>query len=644
MTRWRGGRTGPLSVVSALHGVVADYMRPDSEVPKPDELDFASRFTTLLALAALFIPFFVYEFIATGNTPAAIALLITACVMIASACVYKWTGWQGAARDMFLGGLCIFLLWEASFFDTIYSPGTVWFGVLAVVAILLGSLRAGAGWIAVGLAGIAGTYLFTGDRDAFTLITSPGYELLFTVSVSGMIFATFLFVAIIDAGRSDAHARLVSANARNRRLAERDELTGLFNRRALSNLLEDLLVSQSRETAVIFMDLDGFKDVNDTYGHDIGDALLQEIAESLQAMSERAGATVARLGGDEFAVVVSGPDAAMKSDKIAQDMLEAVAAPFDLSGRRANVGVSMGLATSGPGIDATELMRQADVALYAAKNSGRMRICRYNRELDAVRTRRRKIAALLAKALQAGDLQVHYQPIVGSKSLAITGVEALARWTTTNGEVVQPDEFISIAEEAGVIDQLGLFVLERACRDWTGWPDITVAVNLSPVQFRSPTLIDDVVSILAKTGFEPCRLELEVTEGYLIEHRERAQPVIGKLRQQGIRVVLDDFGSGYSSIGYLRQYEFDRLKIDRSLVTNVAVDETARSIIQAVAILARSLSLSLTAEGVEDEETARLLRLAGCDRLQGYCFGRPQPRANLAPMINPKAGAANSTS
>ncbi len=619
-------------------------MRPDSEVPKPDELDFASRFTTLLALAALFIPFFVYEFIATGNTPAAIALLITACVMIASACVYKWTGWQGAARDMFLGGLFIFLLWEASFFDTIYSPGTVWFGVLAVVAILLGSLRAGAGWIAVGLAGIAGTYLFTGDRDAFTLITSPGYELLFTVSVCGMIFATFLFVAIIDAGRSDAHARLVSANARNRRLAKRDELTGLFNRRALSNLLEDVLVSQSRETAVIFMDLDGFKDVNDTYGHDIGDALLQEIAESLRAMSERAGATVARLGGDEFAVVVSGTDAAMKSDKIAQDMLEAVAAPFDLSGRRANVGVSMGLATSGPGIDATELMRQADVALYAAKNSGRMRICRYNRELDAVRTRRRKIAALLAKALQAGELEVHYQPIVGSKSLAITGVEALARWTTTNGEVVQPDEFISIAEEAGVIDQLGLFVLERACRDWTGWPDITVAVNLSPVQFRSPTLIDDVVSILAKTGFEPCRLELEVTEGYLIEHRERAQPVIGKLRQQGIRVVLDDFGSGYSSIGYLRQYEFDRLKIDRSLVTNVAVDETARSIIQAVAILARSLSLSLTAEGVEDEETARLLRLAGCDRLQGYCFGRPQPRANLAPMINPKAGAANSTS
>ena len=637
----RGARQGPLSFVSALHRAVANYIRPDGETATSDGHDFASRFTTLLALASLFVPFFVFEFTATGNAPAAIALSVSALVMAVAAFVYKRTGSRAGARDLFLGGLFVFLVWEASFFGTIYSPGTVWFGVMAVVAILLGSIRAASWWLMIGTAGIFGTFLLADDPNVTGLITSQSYELLFAVSVCAMIFAVFLFVAIIDAGRSDAHARLAAANAVNRRLAERDELTDLFNRRALRNLLDVAMIDGSQEVAVLFTDLDGFKDINDTYGHHVGDRLLQKIAASLLDLGDKRGAHSARLGGDEFAVVISGPDAAAKSEAMCRDILELAAAPIEVDGRSATVGMSIGIAIAAEGVDAAELMRRADVALYSAKNGGRMRACRYGVELDTIRSRRRATAALLERSIADGEIEVHYQPLVRSRTGAIAGVEALARWTTPNGEAVSPDEFIPIAEESGLIDRLGLFVLERACRDWAAWPDLSLAVNLSPVQFRSPTLIEDVLGILTRTGIEPSRLELEVTEGYLIENRERAQPLIAELRRLGIRVALDDFGSGYSSIGYLRHYDFDGLKIDRTLVTNMVRDETARSIIQVVAILARSLSLELTAEGVEDEDTARLLRLAGCDRLQGFHFGRPQPRALVAQMIEAHEGYAS---
>lgn len=620
-----GARRGPLSFVTVLHGAVADYLRPDGETATSDGHDFASRFVTLLAIASLFVPFFLFEFVVTGNAPAAIALSVASLVMMTAAFVYKLTGSRAGARDLFLGGLFVFLVWEASFFDTIYSPGTVWFGVLAVVAILLGSIRAASWWLIIGVAGIVGTFLLTGGSDVTSLVVSQSYELLFAVSVCGMVFAMFLFVAIIDAGRSEAHLRLEAVNARNRRLAERDELTDLFNRRALRSLLDDALRGGEQEAAVLFADLDGFKDVNDTYGHHVGDKLLKRIASSLRDISDRRGANAVRLGGDEFALIIPGPDAIAKSDAIGSELLELAAAPIEIDGRQASVGMSIGVAFASDGMDAEELIRRADVALYSAKNGGRMRACSYSEELDASRSRRRVIASSLERSLANNEIEVHYQPIVRSRTGAITGIEALARWTMTNGEAVSPEEFISIAEESGLIDRLGLFVLERACRDWAGRPDLSLAVNLSPVQFRSPTVVEDILSVLKRTGVEPSRLQLEVTEGYLIENRERAQPVIAELRRFGIRVALDDFGSGYSSIGYLRHYEFDCLKIDRTLVTNMARDETARSIIQAVAILSRSLSLELTAEGVEDEDTARLLRLAGCDHLQGYHFGRPQP-------------------
>ncbi|MBO6538707.1 MAG: diguanylate cyclase, partial [Rhizobiaceae bacterium] len=220
--------------------------------------------------------------------------------MLAAALVYKLTANRAGARDLFLGGLFVFLVWEATFFDTIYSPGTVWFGVMAVVGILLGSIRAASWWLVIGMAGIFGTFLLTGDSDVSTLITSPSYELLFTVSVGGMIFSTFLFVAMIDAGRSKAQRRLETANAKNRRLAERDELTDLFNRRALRDLLDHATSGETKEVAVLFTDLDGFKEVNDTFGHHVGDNLLQKIAESLREISKRSGAEAARLGGDEF--------------------------------------------------------------------------------------------------------------------------------------------------------------------------------------------------------------------------------------------------------------------------------------------------------------------------------------------------------
>lgn len=641
--RSKGETTSPLNFVSKLHARAAGFFRQEDEAQTTDGHDFASRFVTLLALAGLFVPFYLIEFTVSGHPTAAFALLVTCSIFAGSALVYKTTGRQGTARDLFLTGLVAFLVWEADFFGTVYSPGTVWFGVLPVTAILLGSLRASVVWLIIAIAGIAGTYMLTSERGAVDLVTSDRYTVLYTVSACGMLFATFLFVVIVDSGRAEAHSRLELASAMHRRQAERDELTGLFNRRALEGVLDFVMVKTEHDAAAIFCDLDGFKDVNDTYGHHIGDRLIQKIGASLSRICERHAAVPARLGGDEFAIVVPGPGAMERASAIGNEMLDLVAAPLELNGRSAVVGISMGVAIASSGIDSAELMRRADIALYEAKNSGRMRVCHYRCELDSARARRRSLALKLEKALADSAIDVHYQPIVCAKSFQVTGVEALARWTTDTGEAVSPEEFVPIAEESGLIDKLGLAVLERACEDAAFWPSLDVAVNVSPLQFRSATLVEDISSVLTRTGMEPGRLELEVTEGYLIEHRERAQPIIAALRAKGIRIALDDFGTGYASIAYLRQYQFDRLKIDRSLARHIVDDDASRSIVQAISILAKSLSMKLTGEGAETEETARLFFLAGCDRLQGYWFGKPQPAEQIALLLGSDGATGTGT-
>jgi predicted signal transduction protein with EAL and GGDEF domain len=311
------------------------------------------------------------------------------------------------------------------------------------------------------------------------------------------------------------------------------------------------------------------------------------------------------------------------------DALAIVGAPIEIEGRHADIGISIGMALADKSVDAMELLHRADVAMYEAKRSGRSRACVYDASLASARERRIELAEELRLALDEEGIGVAYQPIVDAKTRKLTGVEALSRWTRDNGKSVPPDEFIPIAEEYGLINELGLHVLRNAARNAANWPDLKLSVNLSPAQFRCSTLVEDILSVLREAGFPPERLELEVTEGWLIDNEERAQPIITAPQSVGITIALDDSGTGYSSIGYLRKYQFSRLKIDRSLVKELIIDQKAQSIIQAAVLLARGLSLDVTAEGVEKEEEARILHLIGCSNLQGYYFGKPQSALDI---------------
>jgi diguanylate cyclase (GGDEF)-like protein len=610
---------GIISFVKNGHRRLSDLVRPSGQ-SGGEKHDLNGRFAILLGLSGVFIPFFVMQFTFTGYPEAAGMMAFTGLLMLTSFWVYKTTGRLAVARDMFLGSLYGFLIWEAAYYDTVYSPGSLWFVVMPVVSVLLGSPRASACWLLAALAALALIFFMSGEGAGHPAYMTDQFRILYSVSLGSMIVAVVSFVLIVDAARAEAHKSLESANAANRDLAERDELTGLFNRRALLERINTRMQQQSRleEIAILVADLDGFKDINDTYGHHVGDRVIQDVSSKLSALCEDGNTILARLGGDEFAIFMSGEGCVEKAHGFAQAALEITQTPIEIDGRATMLGISLGLGTAGASVDAAELMRRADVAMYEAKHQGKNRLCRYRDEIDGARAKRLDLAKELDQALSDRLIEVHYQPIVDSRTRGMTGVEALARWTAPSGEAVHPDEFISIAEESGIINRLGLYVLEKACRDAAAWPGLTLSVNLSPVQFRSPTLVGDILQVLNRTGFPAARLELEMTEGYLIEHRERALPVIEALRAEGIRIALDDFGSGYSSIGYLRQYRFDRLKIDRSLVNGMLRDEAATNILQAIALLAQSLTLDLTAEGVETDEQAQLLQLTGCSSLQGY--------------------------
>ena len=454
------------------------------------------------------------------------------------------------------------------------------------------------------------------------------------LAIAGMI-ACMIFLTGFSGRLS---SRLQRSESQAWAIAHRDTLTSLPNRLAATTRLDAKLNDPGHgvngDVTVILADLDGFKEVNDTYGHQVGDQLLKGVAAGLEIIAAKFSASLSRLGGDEFAVIIDGEHSRRRAEDISRASLDFLADPFDLDGRVVRIGMSIGIATSSDlAVSSSELMRRADVAMYTAKERGKNQYCEYQPDLDVLRNSRIAMAAQLEKALAAHRIEVAFQPIVDAKSHRISGVEALARWQQPVGQWVPPDVFIKVAEEFGQIDELGNQVLTFACREAASWHDINLSVNISPAQFRNPAFVDNVLAIVDHSGLPRGRLELEVTEGYLIEHQDRARPIIEKLRAAGIHVSLDDFGTGYSSIGYLRQYHFDKLKIDKSLIRGMIDDSSARSIIQAATVLARSMNMTVTAEGVEHEEEASLLRLAGCDTLQGFYFGRPQSAQSIAALI-----------
>jgi diguanylate cyclase (GGDEF)-like protein len=385
--------------------------------------------------------------------------------------------------------------------------------------------------------------------------------------------------------------------------------------------------------AVLLIDLDGFKEVNDSYGHGTGDQLIRAVAAGLKVLIP-SHAVLARIGGDEFAIAFHSEGGNAEALQLSEQILDFLAEPLEIGRRVVVIGASIGIAMSPEGsADREELVRRADLAMYKAKEAGRARMMLYDPEMDADREERNALEIDLRAAIESGDLTLAYQPLIDAETYEMNGVEALVRWNRPGFGPISPDVFIPVAETSGLIEALGLFVLRKACETAKQWPDLRISVNVSPGQFRNPAFTDYVRYVLKQTEIEARRVTLEITEGYMIQNPQRTRQSIERLKTLGVKIALDDFGSGFSSIGYLRQFGFDRIKIDRSLVDGVTESESQREMLQATVALARSLNIPVTAEGIETEAQAVAVRLFGCDSLQGYHFSRPVTADKITEML-----------
>ena len=427
------------------------------------------------------------------------------------------------------------------------------------------------------------------------------------------------------------------SQARSQYLAYHDSLTGLGNRLLFKEQLEEALKDvsvASHPLAVLFLDLDGFKAVNDTLGHSIGDLLLKSVATKLRDILPRTD-RIARLGGDEFAILQISAAQPGSSIALAEKIIEVVGQPNSIDGHDVTVGASVGIAVARPGDMNTEsFLKSADLAMYSAKSDGRGTYRMFDPEMDAIVQARRLLERDMRTALAQDGFRLFYQPLVNLQTKKVTAFEALMRWQHPERGMVPPSDFIPVAEEMGLIVQLGEWALRQACAEATEWPDeICVSVNLSPLQFSKGNLVSSVMSALASAGLPASRLELEITESVLLEKSERNITILNQLRDLGVRISMDDFGTGYSSIGYLRSFPFDKIKIDQSFVRDLLVDEGSLAIVRAIAGLGVSFGMITTAEGVETEEQMRCLNLEGCIEVQGYLYSRPVPADEIVGVL-----------
>ena len=433
------------------------------------------------------------------------------------------------------------------------------------------------------------------------------------------------------------------AQAQITHMARHDALTNLPNRTLFREQLEQALRMAKRgdKFAVLCLDLDHFKDINDSLGHPIGDALLMEVGRRLISCV-REGDTVARLGGDEFAIVqLCGTDEANPAVSLASRIVEEISAPYVVGGHQLVIGASVGISLApDDGRNPDELLKKADLALYRAKADGRGTYRFFEAGMDARAQARRLLELDMRAALPRGEFEMHYQPIRDLAAEKIVACEALVRWRHPLRGLIPPGNFIPLAEETGLIVQIGEWVLRTACRDAAAWPDdIGVAINLSPVQFKDPNLVAHVMNALAQSGLPACRLELEITESVLLQNSEATLATLHALRTSGVRISLDDFGTGYSSLSYLRSFPFDKIKIDRSFVEDVTSRDDSLAIVRAVTGLGRSLGIATTAEGVETPAQLELLRREGCTQAQGYLFSQPRPAAEIKKVFAQRESA-----
>jgi diguanylate cyclase (GGDEF)-like protein len=427
------------------------------------------------------------------------------------------------------------------------------------------------------------------------------------------------------------------AEERIKHLAHYDALTDLPNRALFhERLIRELArIPEGEQLAVLYIDIDEFKSVNDTLGHQIGDELLKSVAVSLGRCVRGADDFVARLGGDEFAIVQSAVKSPTEVIDLVDRVFNAIREPFECLGHQVTTDASIGIALAPQqGVDLDQILKNADLAMYAAKSAGRRTYRFFEPDMDAQVKARRKLEIDLRQAIADGALEVYYQPCVSLGDNKITGCEALLRWRHTERGMISPAEFIPIAEETGLIDQLGEWVLTTACAEAATWPDdIKLAVNVSPVQFKSGTLALKIVAALAASGLPANRLELEITEAVLIRDDGAALAILHQLRAIGVRIALDDFGTGYSSLSYLQRFPFDKIKIDRCFVNDIAEPGGSSCIVQAVVNIAAARHMMTTAEGVETQQQHELLRALGCAEMQGHLFSPAKPAAEIRQLL-----------
>ena len=434
-----------------------------------------------------------------------------------------------------------------------------------------------------------------------------------------------------------------AADAKISYMARHDALTGLPNRLVLSEQLEQALIDTGRNgrSSLLCLDLDGFKRVNDTLGHPVGDELLKAVSERLLACV-REGDTVARLGGDEFAIVQVGTTRPEDAKILAERVIAAIRRPFMAAGHQVIVGVSVGLALMpDDGTNQASLLKNAEIALYRAKSEERGTFCFFEANMDARLQLRRQLEMDIRVGMERGEFNLFYQPLVNVVSKQVVGFEALLRWLHPERGMVSPGEFIPVAEEIGLIVPLGEWVVREACAEAASWPgDIKVAVNLSPSQFRSKNLVPMVQRSLQQAGLPASRLELEITETLLLQENETTLAMLHELRSLGASISMDDFGTGYSSLSYLRSFPFDKIKIDQSFIRDLSHREDAIHIVRAIKSLCAGLGMTTTAEGVETEEQLEKVSAEGCTEVQGFLFSQPQPASEI-PAILERVRARN---
>ena len=423
------------------------------------------------------------------------------------------------------------------------------------------------------------------------------------------------------------------AEARIAHMAKHDELTGLANRahcREALHAMLDTARSEGGTVSIAMIDLDNFKQINDSYGHHVGDIVLAEAARRMRALVPKQNALLCRQGGDEFAVICQAKTGE-KIDNITRSIISVMEEPFAVADSTLHIGATIGIAIAPwDGMDAPHLLRYADLALYCAKAEQRGTVRRFEPDMDVAAREKARLESDLRKAVRQGELVVHYQPLIDLTTGTIEGYEALLRWDHPTRGMLYPDSFIPLAEEVGLIDVIGQHVLQTACREAATWPGgIRLAVNASPLQFRGGNLNTIIVQALAMSGLEPSRLELEITEAVLMDKSPQVAGLLQKIRSLGVGISMDDFGTGYSSLSYLLNYPFTKIKIDKSFIMGLSSEPNSKAVVSAIIGLGRSLGMTVTAEGIEHSEDLDYLRDIGCGQGQGYLIGRAIPSDQL---------------